>query len=81
MLSLTTDPRRNIDLWGNMQGVFWSYPVSGALPGSQVLIEHTDPGLKSGEAGMPLLVEGQFGAGRVIWMGFSETWRWRRAGE
>ncbi|MEI6210380.1 MAG: hypothetical protein WCR06_02015 [bacterium] len=81
MLSLTTDPRRNIDLWGNMQGVFWSYPVSGPVPGAQVLIEHTDPGQKCGEDGMPLLVEGQFGAGRVIWMGFSETWRWRRTGE
>ena len=81
MLRLTTEPRRNIDLWENMPGVFWSYSVSGAVPGAQVLIEHTDPGLKRGEAGMPLLVEGQYGSGRVIWMGFSETWRWRRTGE
>lgn len=81
MLSLTTEPRRNIDLWENMPGVFWYYPVSGALPGAQVLIELATPGPKSGEAGMPLLVEGQFGAGRVIWAGFAETWRWRRTGE
>jgi len=81
MLSLTTDPRQNLALWGSMPGVYWYYPVSGAAPGAQVLIEHADPGLKSGEDGMPLLVEGQFGAGRVIWMGFSETWRWRRVGE
>ncbi len=81
MLSLSTDPRQNLALWGSLPGVFWYYPVSGSSPGAQVLIEHADPGLKSGEEGMPLLVEGQFGAGRVIWMGFAETWRWRRAGE
>jgi hypothetical protein len=81
MLSLSTDSRQSLALWGGMPGVFWYYPIIGAAPGAQVLIEHADPGLKKGEEGMPLLVEGQFGAGRVVWMGFSETWRWRRAGE
>lgn len=81
MLSLSTDPRQSLALWGSMPGVFWYYPVNGAAPGAQVLIEHADPGLKSGEEGMPLLIEGQFGAGRVVWMGFAETWRWRRNGE
>jgi hypothetical protein len=81
MLSLTTDPGRNLLLWGMMPGIFWCYPVRDAAPGAQVLIDRADPGLKSGEEGMPLLVEGQFGSGRVIWMGFGETWRWRRAGE
>jgi hypothetical protein len=81
MLSLSSDPRQSLALWGGMPGVFWYYPVIGAAPGAQVLIEHADPGLKKGDEGMPLLVEGQFGAGRVVWIGFSETWRWRRAGE
>ncbi|MFZ4395476.1 MAG: hypothetical protein ACOYOU_07600 [Kiritimatiellia bacterium] len=81
MLSLSTDARQNLALWGGMPGVFWYYPVSGAVPGAQVLIELADPALKIGEDGIPLLVEGQFGAGRVVWMGFSETWRWRRSGE
>ena len=81
MLALTADPGQNVALWGTMPGVYWYYPVSGAVPGSQVLIEHADSGVKSGGEAMPLLVEGRFGVGRVIWMGFAETWRWRRSGE
>ena len=81
MLSLTTDPQNNIALWEDMPGIYWYYPVRGATPGATVLIEHADPVLTGGAGGMPLLVQGQIGAGRVIWMGFGETWRWRGAGE
>lgn len=81
MLSLDPDPRQSLSLWSHMPGVYWYFPVAGTVPGARVLIEHAEPSLRTGEDGMPLLVEGQFGAGRIVWMGFAETWRWRRTGE
>ena len=81
MLSLTPDPQNNIALWKDMPGIYWYYPVRGATPGARVLMEHAEPALAMDTAGMPLLVQGRVGAGPVIWMGFTDTWCWRRAGE
>jgi hypothetical protein len=81
MLSLASDPAQTFALWSTLPGIYWYFPVGAAAPGAQVLMELADPASQSGDAGIPLLVEGQYGAGRVIWMGFAETWRWRRTSE
>lgn len=81
MLSLAREPGATLALWGGLPGVYWHFPVGAPAPGAQVLIEHAGLSMQGDEAGVPLLVEGQYGAGRVIWMGFGETWRWRRASE
>jgi hypothetical protein len=81
MLRLHDDPQVNRSMWEALPGIFWSFASDGTKPGAQVLIEHTDPRLAPGGQGRPLLVVGQYGPGRVAFMGFSGTWRWRKLGE
>ena len=62
-------------LWARLPGVFWSFGTAAAKPAAQVLLEHGDPRLQHGEEAQPLLVAGQFGPGRVVYMGFESSWR------
>ncbi|MFO8012869.1 MAG: VWA domain-containing protein [Phycisphaerae bacterium] len=64
-----------------LPGVYWSYPAASAKPGATTLIEHGDPRLKVRDDRRPLLVAGRYGPGRVLYMGFDGSWRWRRLGE
>jgi hypothetical protein len=43
-------------------------------------LEHSDPRAGSSQEPRPLLVTGQYGGGRSVYMGFNGTWRWRRLG-
>lgn len=79
ILRLDADKQTNQNLWNSMPGVFWSYP-SRKRPGGLVMIEHTDPQLRRGEENRPLMVEGRYGGGRVLYVGFTGSWRWRRIG-
>ena len=45
-----------------------------------MLVEHSDPTLRSVEGSRPLLVAGRYGSGHTLYLGFNGTWRWRRAG-
>ena len=45
-----------------------------------MLIEHSDPTLRKLSGSRPLLVSGQYGSGRTVYMGFNGTWRWRKVG-
>lgn len=74
------DTQQSIEQWRMLPGVYWSFPAEGAKPGSRVLIEHSDPTLRKNESSRPLLVTGQFGSGRTVYLGFEGTWRWRTAG-
>lgn len=81
LLRLHPDPIRNQRLVEMLTGVYWSYPADAAKPGTQTLIEHSDPRLNLRGKARPLLVTGQYGAGRTAFLGFDGTWRWRRFGE
>jgi len=81
MMRLDKDPAINRRMWEVMPGIYWSFPVRDAKPGAQVLIEHGDPRLRTRDGARPLLVTGQFGPGRTVFMGFNGTWRWRKVGE
>jgi hypothetical protein len=81
MMRLNPDPQINRAAWEAMPGVYWTFPARRAKPGSQVLLEHTDPRLRSSREPRPLLVAGRYGPGRTVFLGFNGTWRWRRAGE
>lgn len=70
-LRLISEPLENAALWQELQPPHWLAPVR-ALPGSQVLIEGV-----FGERIPPALVQRNYGAGKVIYCGFDETWRWR----
>jgi hypothetical protein len=76
----TANPQFNQAVWNAMPGIFWSFPAIGAKPASRVLIEHSDPALRVGREKRPLLATGLYGPGRVVYVGFNGTWRWRRLG-
>jgi hypothetical protein len=66
--------------WETLPGIFWSFPAQDAKPTAQVLVEHSDPTLRSSLGSRPLLVAGRYGSGHTLYVGFNGTWRWRRAG-
>ena len=66
--------------WETLPGIFWSFPSKDAKPTSQVLVEHSDPTLRSVEGSRPLMVAGRYGSGHTLYLGFNGTWRWRKAG-
>jgi von Willebrand factor type A domain len=66
--------------WETLPGIFWSFPSKDAKPTAQVLVEHSDPTLRSVEGSRPLIVAGRYGSGHTLYLGFNGTWRWRKAG-
>jgi hypothetical protein len=66
--------------WETLPGIFWSFPSNDARPTAQVLVEHSDPTLRSVEGSRPLMVAGRYGSGHTLYLGFNGTWRWRKAG-
>lgn len=70
----------SLDAWRRLPGIIWSFPVLGAVPTARPLLEHSDPALSQLSGPRPLLVAGHFGAGRTLFAGFAETWRWRQVG-
>ncbi|HMC10270.1 MAG TPA: hypothetical protein VKH44_03230, partial [Pirellulaceae bacterium] len=66
--------------WETLPGTLWSFPSHDARPTAQVLVEHSDPTLRSVEGPRPLMVAGRYGTGNTLYLGFNGTWRWRKAG-
>ena len=74
------EAERSLERWKKMPGIFWSFPAQQSKPASRTLIEHTDPNLRDVNGSRPLLVTGQYGSGRTVYLGFNGTWRWRQTG-
>jgi hypothetical protein len=70
-LSLAPEPEKNRELWEGLREPHWAAPAR-ALPGAEVWVEAV-----VGERRLPGLVYRRFGAGKVLYCGFDETWRWR----
>ncbi len=70
-LSLVSGQEPNTALWRTLPAPHWTAPVI-ALPGTETLAEAT-----AESKTVPLLVQRRFGAGRVWYQGFDESWRWR----
>lgn len=69
--SLSADLGTNPDTWARLPAPHW---LSGAvpLPGAEVLLE-----AEAGAAKVPAAVLRPFGAGRVYYQAFDDSWRWR----
>jgi hypothetical protein len=82
------DERENDELWNRLKEMYWfadGYQIKRA---AEVLAVHPKkgrPGAKPGEGGdkkspslegHPLVVQQFVGAGRSMFLGFNETWRW-----
>jgi hypothetical protein len=80
VMTFFSDRQETLRRWETLPGIFWSFPAAEAKPTAQVLVEHSDPTLRSVEGPRPLLVASRYGAGQVLYLGFNGTWRWRKAG-
>jgi hypothetical protein len=69
--AITADRTQNAETWSTLRAPHW---LSGAtpLPGAETLLEAEVSGKKVAAA-----VHRPFGAGRVLYHGFDESWRWR----
>ena len=81
VLAMTDQPGENAQIWSRLGGVYWHYPVRRAKPVATVLLQHSNPRMRGTEGGHVLLATQFVGSGRVGFMAFDSTWRWRRTGE
>ena len=65
------DPSFNQRLWPALPPLQWIAGSVVAKPGGLVLLEAQNP------VRTPIVALQRYGAGRVLWMGTSESWRWR----
>jgi uncharacterized membrane protein len=71
------DEKESEEIWGKLKEFFWA--AGGYVPkrAAEVLAMHpslVDPEKKAGK--QPLVVQSFAGAGRSMFFGFNETWRW-----
>ncbi len=64
-------------LWGRLPGQRFFFPVLRVKPVAVVLAEHDNAELRRAGRGMPVLAMQNVGAGRVVYSGFDESYRWR----
>ena len=69
-------PQVSRQIFESLPGLYWMARSLGPRPGAEVLAEH--PSLHTLTGGMPLVVVGRYGAGRVLFVATDDTWRWRR---
>ena len=69
---LEKDPGGNSRLWTYLPAPHWTSPVR-ALEGTETFVEVRLPGGTTS----PAVVGRRFGAGRVLYLAFDSTWRWR----
>mgnify|MGYP001026901713 CR=1 FL=1 len=81
LLALQTDPAINRALWNALPGVWWYLPVMRAKPAATVLLEQPTAAQRSQYEAPVLMASQPVGAGRVAFMGFDTTWRWRGTAE
>ncbi len=79
-LRLHRNAETNERLWAQLPGVYWHMDTQAAKPGFNVLMTHADPRFIQDGEPAPLMVSGQFGPGRTLYLGFQGTWRWRKLG-
>ncbi|MBX3462653.1 MAG: hypothetical protein KF830_05750 [Planctomycetes bacterium] len=64
-------------LWGRLPGFHFWFPVLRSKPIAITIAEHPDPERRSGDRAMPMIAMQNVGAGRVLYSGTDETYRWR----
>lgn len=69
--SLAADRAQNADTWQGLRPPHWIANVT-PLPGAETLVEADVAGKK-----MPAAIARPFGAGKVFYHAFDDSWRWR----
>lgn len=85
VFTFTSDPVKNRKVLDQLPGMMWHMPVSREKPGATVLARHGYPGMTvevGGKQVQEVLMATQLvGPGRVLWIGFDSTYRWRYVSE
>ena len=66
--------QRNLELWKHLPVPAWSAPIE-SLPNAEIFLQAQMD--ESGKNLIPLLAGHRFGAGKALYAGVDETWRWR----
>ncbi|MFN3167727.1 MAG: hypothetical protein ACE37H_11760 [Phycisphaeraceae bacterium] len=81
VFAFSRDPVKNKKILDQLPGMMWHSPVSREKPGATVLARHAHPGMTvdvGGRQEQEVLMATQLvGPGRVLWIGFDSTYRWR----
>ncbi|MCA8951373.1 MAG: VWA domain-containing protein [Planctomycetes bacterium] len=66
-------------VWSRLPGFHFWFPVKGLKPAATSVVESSnpDPKFRRDGRGMPMLAMQNVGAGRVLWLGTDESYRWR----
>jgi hypothetical protein len=77
------DETENAAIWGRLSEMYWFAEGFRLQPAAEVLAVHPRRKMAAGKLGisgderLPLVVQHFVGAGRCMFFGFDETWRWR----
>ena len=78
VMSFRSSPVESEQIWSLMPDIYWNFPTQTAKPTARVLLERGEQ--LGAENNQPLLVASRVGSGSVLFMGFQESYRWRRLG-
>jgi hypothetical protein len=75
-MQLGDTPADTRTIWQNLPELYWFAEAPDLKPGARVLAVHPTRTTREGRA-LPIFVMQYVGAGKVLWHGTDETWRWR----
>jgi len=78
VMSFRSSPVESEQIWSLMPDIYWNFPTLSAKPTARVLLERGED--LASDTNQPLLVASRVGSGSVLFMGFQESYRWRRIG-
>ncbi len=81
ILRMADDPLSSRSLWNSFEGAYWHYPVRREKPAATVLLRHSNPKMVNAVGPHVLMATQYVGSGRSVFVGFDDSWRWRRLGE
>src|SRR5262245_44709336 len=79
----STEEAENAEIWNKLQPLYWYAKGYRRKLSAEVLAIHPDraadpqPGAGARDENHPLVLQQFVGAGRVLFIGFDDTWRWR----
>lgn len=76
ILSFSDDPVESAEVWNELPGFFWHYPVTKLRPAAASLMDHPREKIVDDKP-MPLVAMHYYGKGLVLFSAVEETWRWR----
>ncbi len=78
LMRLTGDASSSMEMWSIMPGIYWSHSIQEHKPHARVLAVSTHPShTTAADEPEPVLAVHAPGKGKVVYLGFDESWRWR----